>query len=275
LDANFAEAFYNMGLVFEAMQRKAQAAQELDKYLKLRPQDPDKEQIAQKIQQLRKEAAQSPPPPPFAPPGAPAAPGAPVAQAPPPGAPQAPGVPPGLTPPGAKPGAPPFGKPGKPKKAPGMDLGIPGVPPIPSDFGAFFAAMDIFSTIMSLAFYVFTAVMLFFIAKKTNTALPWLAFIPIANIVLMVQIAKKPIWWLALLLLMFAAPFVMVLAMIDPTGGIIATILMIGLFLVSAAAWVMVNIGIARARGKSIVWGILLLIPCTSPIALGYLGLSK
>jgi len=74
---------------------------------------------------------------------------------------------------------------------------------------------------------------------------------------------------------LIVAPFAMVLTVIDPTGGIIATILMIALFLVSAAAWVMVNIGIARARGKSIVWGILLLIPCTSPIALGYLGLSK
>ncbi len=165
--------------------------------------------------------------------------------------------------------------PGMPKKQPGLDLGIPGLPPLPTDLGAVMATMDVVSAIISLAFYAFSGLMLFLIAKKTNTALPWLGFIPIANIILMVQIARKPIWWLAVLLLIVVAPFAMILTAIDPTGGIIATILTVLLFLLSAAAWVMVNIGIAQARGKSVVWGILLFIPCTSLIALGYLGLSK
>lgn len=281
LDNKFAEALYNMGLVHEAQQRKAQAAQELENYLKLKPDDPDKEQILQKIQQLKKEAAQSPAPPPMAAPGAPGAP-APAAQAPAPGAPPAPGqLPPGFTPPGAKPGAPPAppfampGMPGAPKKQPGMDLGIPGAPPFPADLGTIIAAMNVFSAILSLAIHIFVGLMLYLIAKKTNTALPWLGFIPIANIILMVQISKKPIWWLALLFLVIVAPFAMILAAVDPTGGIIAMVLMVLLLLVSTAAWVMVDIGIAQARGKSIIWGILLFIPCTSPIALAYLGLSK
>jgi hypothetical protein len=117
--------------------------------------------------------------------------------------------------------------------------------------------------------------MLFLIAKKTNTSLPWLAFIPVASMILMVQIAKKPLWWLALLLLMFLAPFAMVLAVVDPTGGTIAMILMIVLVLISLAAWLMVDMGIAQARGKSALWGVLLFIPCTTPIAYVYLGLSK
>lgn len=266
LDGKFAEAFYNMGLIHEAQQRKAQAAQEYSNYLKLKTDDPEKDLIAQKVKKLQEEAAQSP-----APAGLPAA--------PPPGAPHAPGpLPPGFAPPGMKPGmpgAPPFAMPGMPKKQPGMDLGIPGVPPLPANFGAMMAAMNIVSGIVSLVFYLFSGFMLYLIAQKTNTALPWLAFIPIANIVLMVQIAKKPIWWVAVLLLVIVAPFAMILAAIDPTGGIIAVILTVLLVLLSIAAWVLVNIGIAQARGKSIVWGILLVIPCTSLIALGYLGLSK
>jgi hypothetical protein len=43
--------------------------------------------------------------------------------------------------------------------------------------------------------------MLFLIAKKTNTSLPWLAFIPIAQIILALNIARKPIWWILLFLL--------------------------------------------------------------------------
>jgi tetratricopeptide (TPR) repeat protein len=266
LDAKFAEAFYNMGLIHEAQQRKAQAAQEYSNYLKLKADDPEKDLIAEKVKKLHAEGGQVPAP--GAAPGAPA-PGAPPAAGP---------LPPGFTPPGGKPGmpgAPPFAMPGMPKKQPGYDLGVPGVPPIPGDLGLLMGTMGIFSAILPLVFYVFFGLMLFFIAKKTNTPLPWLGFIPIANIVLMVQIARKPIWWLAVILLMFVAPFAMILAAVDPTGGIIATILTVVLMLVGFAAWVMVNFGIAQARGKSIVWGILLCIPCTSWIALGYLGLSK
>ena len=53
-------------------------------------------------------------------------------------------------------------------------------------------------SIVSLAMYVFVAVCLYIIAQKTNTENPWLAFIPIANVVLACQIAGKPWWWVFL-----------------------------------------------------------------------------
>jgi hypothetical protein len=39
------------------------------------------------------------------------------------------------------------------------------------------------------------------IAQKTNTENPWLAWIPMLNIILMLNIAKKPIWWFVLFLI--------------------------------------------------------------------------
>ena len=259
LEKGFAEAHYNMALIHELQHRKEQAAAEYGIYLRVRPDAPDRPQVSGKIQELRKQMAQA------------RAAGQPAA----PGEPPAPGQPP--TPPAAP--APGQIKPGMPvgPSPPGLDLGIPGVPsfPIPTDLNKFLAGMSILSSILSLLFYVFTAVMLYLIANKTGTSLPWLAFIPIANIFLMVQIAKKPIWWLALLFLPIITPIIALLAIVDPTGGIIVAVLTGAVILVCVAAWLLVSIGISSARGKSVIWGILLFIPCTSPIALAYLGLSK
>ncbi len=47
-------------------------------------------------------------------------------------------------------------------------------------------------------FYVYFALALMSIAKRTNTKNPWLAFLPIANLYLMTQIAK--VSWLTLFL---------------------------------------------------------------------------
>lgn len=55
--------------------------------------------------------------------------------------------------------------------------------------------------IIALAVYLYTAWCLLHIAKKTNTPNEWLAWIPIANIVLMVQIARLPLWWIVGLLI--------------------------------------------------------------------------
>src|SRR5271169_2346815 len=60
------------------------------------------------------------------------------------------------------------------------------------------AAMSGFFTIfliMMLAMYVYMALAIQTIATKTNTENPWLAWIPIINLVLLLNIAKKPIWW--------------------------------------------------------------------------------
>ena len=42
------------------------------------------------------------------------------------------------------------------------------------------------------------------IATKTGTANEWLAWIPIANLFLMLSVAKKPMWWFLLFLIPLA-----------------------------------------------------------------------
>jgi hypothetical protein len=94
--------------------------------------------------------------------------------------------------------------------------------------------------------YIYVSLALQTIAQKTNTANGWLAWIPIANIILMLEIAKKPIWWIILFFI--------------PLVNLIMSILV----------WM----GIAEARGKPNWWGILLIIPVVNLIVPGYLAWS-
>jgi hypothetical protein len=94
------------------------------------------------------------------------------------------------------------------------------------------------------ALYVYMALALSTIAKKTKTENPWLAWIPIANIVLMLNIAKKPIWWI---ILCFVP-------------------------LVNIVILIMVWMAIAEARGKPNWWGILMIVPVVGLIVPGYLA---
>lgn len=94
------------------------------------------------------------------------------------------------------------------------------------------------------AFYVYMALALSTIAKKTNTENPWLAWIPIVNIVLMLNIAKKPIWWIILCFV--------------PLVNIVIIIIV----------WM----AIAEARGKPNWWGILMIVPFVNLIVPGYLA---
>jgi len=48
------------------------------------------------------------------------------------------------------------------------------------------------------AIYVYFALAFSTIAKKTNTPNAWWAWVPILNIILMLNIAKKPVWWVVL-----------------------------------------------------------------------------
>jgi hypothetical protein len=161
-----------------------------------------------------------------------------------------------------------------------IEFEVPGLGPIqiPTDkdkLEKLAAQVDIASAIVSAVLYLFTALMLFLMATKTGTSLPWLAFIPIANIILMVRVAGKPLWWLVLLFLPILAPLAALVALVDPTGGIVVAVLVGAIILVTIVAWLLVCIGMARARGKSAIWGVLLFIPCLNLIALGYLGLSR
>jgi len=59
--------------------------------------------------------------------------------------------------------------------------------------GAFFG-------LIILATFLFEAYAYYSIAKKLGEPNAWLAFIPIANVYLLIKLAGKPVWWLLLLL---------------------------------------------------------------------------
>ena len=97
---------------------------------------------------------------------------------------------------------------------------------------------------IAAAFYVYFALALQAIAKKTNTENAWWAWVPILNIVLMLNIAKKPVWWIIL----FFIP------------------------LVSIVFAIIVFMAIAEAVGKPSWWGILLIVPVIGLIVPCYLA---
>ena len=66
--------------------------------------------------------------------------------------------------------------------------------------------------VVALAVYIYSAIALMFIAKKTGTPNGWLAFIPIANVYLVTQMAGISGWW-TLIVLAPMIPFIGGLAM--------------------------------------------------------------
>jgi len=111
---------------------------------------------------------------------------------------------------------------------------------------AFLGAMLGVMFLVIAVFYVYFSLALQTIAKKTNAENAWLAWIPIANIILMLNIAKKPLWWIILCLIP----------------------------LVSIVIFIIVWMAIAEARGKPGWWGILLIVPVFGLIVPGYLAWS-
>src|SRR5262249_2236400 len=108
--------------------------------------------------------------------------------------------------------------------------------------GAFLIVMLIFGAIA----YVYFSLALQTIAKKTGAQNAWLAWIPIVNLFLMLDIAKKPMWWFVL----FLIP------------------------LVNLVMGVLVWMGVATARRKPEWWGILSIVPIVNIVVPGYLAWS-
>ena len=98
--------------------------------------------------------------------------------------------------------------------------------------------------ILLLVAYVYHALALSTIAAKTNTENGWFAWIPILNLILMLNIARKPIWWIIL----FFIPLINIVMVI------------------------LVWMGIAEARNKPNWWGILIIVPIANIIVPGYLA---
>ena len=108
----------------------------------------------------------------------------------------------------------------------------------------FAGGMLLFFLIFAAVFYVYFALALSTIATKTNTENAWLAWIPIANLILMLNVAKKPIWWIVLFII--------------PIVNIVISIIL----------WM----AVAEARGKPNWWGILTIVPIVGIAVPGYLA---
>lgn len=104
--------------------------------------------------------------------------------------------------------------------------------------------MLLFMLGVGLAGYIYVSLALQTIATKTGTQNGWLAWIPIINIFLMLDIAKKPLWWFILFLI--------------PLVNIVMAIIV----------WM----GIAEARQKPNWWGILTIVPIANLLVPGYLA---
>jgi Family of unknown function (DUF5684) len=100
--------------------------------------------------------------------------------------------------------------------------------------------------VVGLAFYVYLSLAVQTIANKTHTENSWMAWIPIVNLFLLLNIAKKPAWWFVLFLI--------------PVVSLVMVIIV----------WM----AVAEARGKPSWWGILLIVPLVGLIVPGYLAWS-
>jgi hypothetical protein len=100
--------------------------------------------------------------------------------------------------------------------------------------------------VVFVAFYIYGALATQTIAKKTNTENGWMAWVPIANLILMANIARKPVWW-----------------------GILCLVPLVGMVFM-----ILLWMGIAEARNKPNWWGILLIVPVVQFIVPGYLAWS-
>ncbi|MFA5925855.1 MAG: DUF5684 domain-containing protein [Parcubacteria group bacterium] len=113
---------------------------------------------------------------------------------------------------------------------------------------AFAGGMFIFVLLVILVVYILVALSLMKIAERTNTPNAWFAWIPILNLILMLQIANRPMWWLIFWLV---------------------PILNIAGIVLNFVIWV----DIAKRLGKSAVMGVLaVIIPI---IFMPYLAFSK
>lgn len=98
------------------------------------------------------------------------------------------------------------------------------------------AGMLAIFVIVGIAFYLFIGFCLGRLFQKAGKPL-WAGFVPIYNIVVVLELVGRPIWWLALFLVGFI-----------PIVGTIAVVIL------SAIIW----IDFAKSYGKDVVWGLLL-----------------
>lgn len=72
--------------------------------------------------------------------------------------------------------------------------GIDGLGQFIAAFTGLIVAFAFFSFVIGIAAYVYVALAYMRIAQKLNIKNPWLAWIPIANLYLMAEMAQMPTW---------------------------------------------------------------------------------
>lgn len=92
--------------------------------------------------------------------------------------------------------------------------------------------------------YIYFALALQTIARKTNTENGWWAWVPILQIILSLNVARKPMWWIVLCFIPF----------------------------LNIVMFVLIWMGISKARNRPSWWGILLLVPVVNLIVPGILA---
>ena len=113
---------------------------------------------------------------------------------------------------------------------------------------AFLAGFMAVGAVIGVIFYVYIALTLMTVAKKLGDKQPWLAWIPVANLVLLARLAKMH-WWPVLLLIGLFIPFLNFLASIA-----------LAVFLI---IW---QWKICEARNRPGWWAILQIIPVVGGI---------
>ena len=122
----------------------------------------------------------------------------------------------------------------------------------------FLAGLAILWTVILVAAYIFVALALMTIAKKKGkTSVPaWFAWVPILNVLLMLDIAGLPLWYLVLFIVLPIIPFI----------GALATL----------ALGIYVWYKIAEAVKKPGWYALLMLIPIVGPfVGIGLIAWGK
>lgn len=105
---------------------------------------------------------------------------------------------------------------------------------------------DALEIVIAIAGYLYVGYCLYTLASKTGTDNAWWGFVPILQMLLLLSIADRPIWWIVLLFI----PFVNI---------VVVAILMMG---------------VAANRGKPAWMGLLIVVPVVNLAALGYLAFA-
>jgi len=143
------------------------------------------------------------------------------------------------------------------------------------------AMILIVSLAIILIFYIYYALCLQFIAKKTNTSNGWMAWVPVLNLFLTLNIAQIKYRVVIIPLIIFFGLIVAssLAAAGGPLVGLVfaVVILLNSLYFVFLTAYIWYKVAIARKKspGLAVVLTILMFISPLNLIAMGYLAFSK